>query len=276
LARVDPLPAVTLVYKPTTRVNVRTAFSQTVARPQLRELAPFAFADFFGAREVQGNPALDRTRITNADLRFEYFPGATEVVALSVFYKDFQKPIERTIIATNQGVVTFQNALGAVTGGLELEGRKGAGFIAPWLRELTFVGNLTLMSSRARIDPSTGGVQTNNVRPMQNQSPYVLNLALDYQREVSKTRVRLSYNTYGRRIAEVGAQGLPDVYEQPRHIVDLTAMQGIGNHWDVKASIENIGNAPFVFTQGPETRDDIIVNRYVAGANFFLQLTYQN
>ena len=69
--------------------------TRTLARPQLRELAPFAYSDFFGGRRTSGNPDLELTHITNADLRFEYFPRLSEVLAFSIFYKRFEDAIEQ-------------------------------------------------------------------------------------------------------------------------------------------------------------------------------------
>ncbi|MBK7583291.1 MAG: TonB-dependent receptor [Myxococcales bacterium] len=76
----------------TKRSKLRTSLTRTLARPQLRELAPFAYSDFFGGRFVSGNPDLKMTRIINADLRFEFFPTLKEVLATTVFYKRFSDP----------------------------------------------------------------------------------------------------------------------------------------------------------------------------------------
>ena len=84
------------------------AFTRTLARPQVRELAPFAYTDYFNGRENGGDPELTLTKIWNADLRFEFFPTLREVAAFSIFYKNFKDPIEPIIIAPNIG--TFDNA----------------------------------------------------------------------------------------------------------------------------------------------------------------------
>ncbi len=274
LNRTDLLPSANIIYKLTAATNVRLSATRTVARPQLRELAPFIFTDFFGAREMFGNPKLDRTNVLNLDARFELFPRVGEVLALSLFHKRFTKPIETTIIPTNRGVVSYQNAKGAVNTGVELEARKGLDFISTRLKELTLLANLTLVHSRVDLDTSQVGVQTTNSRPLSGQSPYVVNFALDWNHEASKTRVRALYNVFGKRIAQVGSNGLPDMYEQPRHVVDLSAAQGIGEHVDLKFTVENVLNAPVRFTQGED--DGFIANRYLLGQTVWLSLTYTN
>jgi len=51
---------------------------------------------------VEGNPKLKITKITNLDLRFEYFPTLREVLAVSLFYKHFRDPIEEIVRRTEE------------------------------------------------------------------------------------------------------------------------------------------------------------------------------
>ena len=123
------------------------SYSATVNRPEFRELAPFEFTDVVGSRAVRGNPDLERALIQNVDGRWEMFPGGRGILAASVFYKNFDQPIERVVIAGAQPIVTFQNADKARNFGIELE----AG------HEL-FVGmfvsaNYTFVDSRSRCCP---------------------------------------------------------------------------------------------------------------------------
>ncbi len=275
LSRTDILPSANVIVKVTKDSNVRLSATRTVARPQLRELAPFIFTEYLGARETLGNPELDRTSIVNLDARFEIFPGPSEVLAASVFHKRFDKPIETFIIPTGKGVVSYQNAKGAVNTGIELEGRKSLGFVRPWMKELGLLANVTWVHSRVEIDPVTGGIQTSQERPLAGQSPFVVNAALDWTHEATKTRGRILYNVQGRRLSEVGTQGVPDTYEQPRHVVDFSIAQGIGEHVDLKLTIENLFDAPVRFTQGA-SGDAPIVRAYSLGQTFWLLATYGN
>jgi hypothetical protein len=278
LDRFDVLPAAHLIYKATSISNVRFSVTRTVGRPQLRELAPFVFTEFNGARDSFGNPNLDRTQITNMDLRFELFPGANEVLAVTTFFKHFDKPIERIILPTNIGTDSFANAPNGVNGGIEFEARKGLGFIHKALGEFTLMGNLTLVVSRVRLDPIVAATLTSKERPMAGQSPYVFNAALDWAHEKTKTRVRLLYNVFGPRLFAVGSAPIPDIYEQPRHTLDFTAAQGLGEHFDLKLSAENILNTPYVFTHGfsPGVQEPLVTQQYRLGCNVWLALTYTN
>lgn len=279
LATVDLLPSANLVFKTTPNSNLRFSATRTVARPQLRELAPFLFTEYFGARDVYGNPNLDRTTIVNLDARFEWFPTLSEVAAVSLFYKEFKKPIEKVILpAGNRGTDSFENAEGARNAGVELELRKNLGFAHQRLANWGALANLTLVYSRVSLGESQVGLQTNNERPLAGQSPFVVNLGADYANDKSGTRFRLLYNVFGRRITQVGAYGLADVYEQPRHVVDVTVAQRIGKHVDLKLAAENLLFAPVRFTQGPDAEGDgsNVVGEFQPGATFTLSATMQN
>jgi len=274
LNKTDLLPSGNVIFKITSDSNLRFSATRTVARPQLRELAPFVFTDFFGAREILGNPDLDRTRIVNLDARWEMFPRVGEVLAVSLFHKRFEKPIEQIILPTSRGVISHQNAKGAVNTGLEVEARKSLDFITQRLKEFSLLTNVTVVYSRVDLDLAQAGIQTSSTRPLAGQSPFVINVALDYSHEKSKTRARVLYNVAGSRIAQVGSNGIPDTYEQPRHLVDLSVAQGIGDHVDLKATLENALNAPVRFTQGED--GNLIANRYLLGSSFWLTATYTN
>lgn len=273
LTRLDLLPAMNVQLKPTDKLVFRGAVSRTVARPQLRELAPFIFTEFLGAREVLGNPKLDRTSIWNFDLRAEYYPSPTEVLALSLFHKHFDKPIEPTILPTSRGVLSYLNAEGASNTGIELEGRKSLSFVHKALSDFGILANVTVLHSRVTLDKGKVGLLTNTERPLAGQSPFVTNVALDYDNQKTRTRARLLYNISGARISQVGMNGLPDTYEQPRNVLDLSVAQGFGEHVDLKLSLENILDAPYRFTQG-DSRDALTTNRYALGRSLWITGSY--
>jgi TonB-dependent receptor len=275
IKKTDVLPALSLVYAANPKANTRFAVSQTLARPQLREISPSLSSTYTGALPIQGNPNLELTKITNADLRFEYFPTLREVLAFSFFYKHFEKPIEETISRGGQGgIITYENAGAADLLGLELEGRKTLEFLAPALKDFTLITNLTLATSQVELRADS--YATNSSRPLSYQSPFIVNVSLDYANQDTGTDVRLLYNVYGRRITSVGLGGLPDVYEQPRSVLDLTISQRIKKHFDVKLAAQNVLNTPTVFTQGESLADEDanVTRRYKLGSIFTLTGTY--
>ncbi|MCA9685077.1 MAG: carboxypeptidase regulatory-like domain-containing protein, partial [Myxococcales bacterium] len=136
LVDLDWLPAAALIFSPALPegagdFNIRLGGSKTLARPEFRELAPFQFRDYVGGFSKQGFPDLKSTKIWNADLRFEWFPRKSEVVALSVFFKQFTDPIEAVVGASDNPTASWANAQGALNGGFEFEFRKSLDFLAP-------------------------------------------------------------------------------------------------------------------------------------------------
>lgn len=247
----DWLPSVSLAYSATKKTKLRAAVARTLARPQLRELAPYSYGQFFDATPFAGNPDLVLTHIMNYDLRFEFYPTLKEVLAFSFFYKTFRDPIENVVNASgSSGIIKPQNTEGATLAGIELEGRKSLDFLSPALSDLSLISNLTLAHSRIEIGP--GSIVTNKSRPMTNQAPYVLNLSLDYDNERLGLGLRLLYNLVGKRVVEVGASGLPDTYQQPTHTLDFTAQKTFGKHVQLKFTAMNLLALDTLVTWGPD------------------------
>lgn len=256
------LPSLSLIFSPTEKMNVRLVGAQTLARPEFRELAPFSFFDFAGGNTIIGNPKLRSTNIWNADLRWEWFPSAAEVVAVSVFYKYFDNPIERIAGSSVPRIVTFSNAKFAQNVGAELEARKNLEFLGEAFDNWSLGANFAYIYSRVRlrescrpdIDPfcenALTDASTSRRRPLQGQSPYVVNAYIDYTDDGSGTTARLLYNAFGRRIEDVGAQRMPDIYEEAIHNFDLVVGQQVGRGFTLSLSVENILNYPRRFTQG--------------------------
>ncbi len=271
----DFLPSLSLAYSVTKKSKLRAVASETLARPQIRELSPAQYTDYFGGDTNKGNPNLRLTYIKNFDLRFETFPTPREVLAFSIFYKIFKDPIEPYVMGNN--IVSYQNAKGARLVGMELEGRKSLEFITPALRDLSVIGNLTLAYSQIELDPDTGVggiIVTNEDRAMVNQAPYVVNLAFDYSNDPLGLDMRLLGNVIGRHITKVGTSGLDDEYEQPRLMMDATIAKEIGKHFTVKFNANNIIGSPWVFTLGKKKDPAKETYREYEGRVFQLAATY--
>jgi hypothetical protein len=251
----DVLPALSLVYSLTPATNLRFSASQTVNRPEYRELAPFKYTHVVGGYAVTGNPELQQAEIRSFDARWEWFPEGGEVVAASVFYKDFDNPIESVVITGAEFVESFENVDAAENIGAELEFRRGLDVIAESLSEFELIANYTWVDSQVTIDDAeTAG--TNLERPLVGQPDNVLNLILDWTRPQSDTGLRLLYNFVDDRIAFAGIFGLPDVIEEARSSLDFTFLQGLGSLADglaLKFSLTNLLDEERHWTQGGQT-----------------------
>jgi TonB-dependent receptor len=286
----DLLPALGVTWSVNQKSKLRGSATRTLARPQLRELAPFTFQDYFGGRVEGGNPDLKITNITNLDLRLEYFPTLREVMAVSAFFKDFQNPIERVILGGgDEGSLSYRNADSAQLLGLELEARRDLEFIAPSMKAFSVSTNLTVAHSRVTVPTEETLALTNLTRPLVNQAPWVFNIQLSYSREKSGTTATVLYNVVGPRIAFAGSQGLEDIYEHPRNLLDFTVQQKIVKGLSAKFEARNILNAPVMFTQGCgsdgvfgstwhftcSAGKDVATSYYTEGATFAVSATYE-
>ncbi len=258
LADLDLLPALSVAWSFEEDMVLRLAASRTVSRPDFRELSPATFNDVTGGRLLFGNPELERARITHADLRWDWL-GDDELLSVSAFFKSFDAPIEIVVVPSAQLSVTFANAVAARNLGLEVELRRGLGVLGTWARDLYVSGNAAAIWSRVEL-PEGSTIQTSRSRPLQGQSPWIANLQLGWDDVDHGRSATVVYNVFGPRIAEVGALGAPDVYEQPVHRLDLVYRHGLGDGWSLSARASNLIDAPIRRTQGAE-----LVSSYRAG-----------
>ncbi|MBA3885680.1 MAG: TonB-dependent receptor [Acidobacteria bacterium] len=256
----DMFPSLNGVWAVRPDQNVRFGFSQTVNRPEFRELALFEFTDIVGGRAVIGNPELTRALIQNYDVRWEWFPGAEEVISASLFFKRFVDPIERFVEPTAQLRTSFQNAESARNIGLEVEARKR---LAP---ALLVGGNYTYVDSSITLSPSQTNVLTSLQRPLAGTSANLANGFVEGR--VSDFSTRLLLNYFDDRIIDVGSLGLPDIFEAARTSLDLAAQYRFGRV-NVRFSADNLTDRAVEFTQGGE-----IQRRYKPGRTLALQLGF--
>ncbi|MCE2816418.1 MAG: TonB-dependent receptor [Cryomorphaceae bacterium] len=247
--KLDFLPSVNFIYSINDAQNLRLSYSRTLNRPEFRELAPFAFYDFQTRYVVTGNPSLVRSTIDNFDARYEWYPGKGQVLSVTGFYKNFTNPIEQ---ATREDVVTeytYVNVPKAVDYGLELEGRLllstlfGAADHAVWSK-LTVFANYALIRSRVTLNSATA---TDSVRPLQGQSPYVINAGIQYQNEESGTTISAAFNQVGDRIFIVGSSQEPSVWEKGRAVLDLSFNQEVNKKLSLKLTARDLLTPDLIF-----------------------------
>lgn len=259
LKNTDALPAAVITLHPAEDMNVRVGYGRTVSRPEFRELSPAPFKDVVGGREQFGNPELVRATIDNLDLRWEWFPGTEDVLAVGAFYKRFIDPIETVVIAGVDENLSYDNAARATDLGLELEVKKTFDFAG--VDALYLATDLALIRSRITLSPDNQGVQTSETRPLQGQSPWVVNAQLGYDEDDLRggygVNAAILYNVFGPRIVEVGSFGLPDSYERPFHQLDLVAGVRFPFGLEIRAAGRNLLDDRRDYVVG----DDIYLSR---------------
>lgn len=249
LKRNDLLPALSGTYALNEFQNLRFGYSRTLARPSFREIAPFASFDFDFQFTKVGNPQIDRTLIDNFDVRWEWFPNAGELIAVSGYYKYFTNPIELVInpFAANLEL-TWKNQEFAELYGTEIEMRKNLGFLWNGLERFDFGVNATLVQSRTKVDPQEleqiHGTDPDHeeTRVMFGQSPYILNSYLSYVADSSGIEANLNFNVSGPKMILVTKGGTPDVFDQPVGRLNFNIKKQLSKRWVLKFSAGNLLN----------------------------------
>ncbi len=240
---IDYLPGLNLTYQLNKKTNLRLSGSQTVIRPEFRELSDFAFYDFDLGATVTGNRVLNRTKVSNVDLRYEMYPRAGELFTLGIFYKHFKDPIELFYNPSSGGASTFNyiNADKAYSFGAELEFRKRLDF-SEALKNFVFQTNISYIYNRVTKNDA------NLDRPMQGQSPYVINASLQYDVEKYGLNTTLLFNQIGDRIFYVGGNDFPPVTEQHRPLLDFQiAKKVLKKAGEIKLNVSDLLNKKNLF-----------------------------
>lgn len=271
----DVLPSANFTYLLTEKTNIRASYFQSVNRPEFRELADFRYYDYENEYNVIGNPTLKRASISNADLRFEHFTGAGEIISASVFYKQFKDPVEQLNEGNN--VLSYSNASKARDYGAEVEVRKRLSFVPGKVFEhLVFYANAAVINSQVTLD----GVAKKT--PLQGQSPYLVNGGLTYVSADNGFSANLLYNRIGQRLRFRGTAAGADTYEKPRDLLDFQVTKKvIRNKGEIKLNISDIFSQPiawyYKFGNGNtayKSKDDKIINSFKPGTTFTLALRY--
>ncbi len=277
----DVLWSTNLTYSMSATTNLRAAAYRTVARPDLRELSTGGYPAVVGGPPVIGNPDLKAAGILNADLRFEVYPAAEELFAVSLFAKRFTDPIVTTYRDAGGVVIKPDNGTKATSLGAEFEFRKRLGFLSSRLQPFLANGNVTLIRSRVTM-PAFLGIYADDLE-FQGQSPYLVNLGLTYTPGKPDLSVSVLFNRFGERIVRypaasgAGLAAGANIVERPRSALDAKVKLGFWNKLSVSLSGKNLLNSrrdltfDRVLNDEPSVR---ILGRSLTGMSFSMGLSY--
>jgi hypothetical protein len=241
----DILPSLNISYNEE-KTKYRFSLSKTLARPEFREVANFAYYDFVRNAQILGNSKLEKSDIYNVDLKYEWYPKAGENISLSLFGKNFIKPIEQIVAdgsVPSNLLLTYTNPNSAILYGVELEVRKK---INDWF---DFYTNASVMNSEVEVN----GVK----RQLQGQSNYVLNSGVNIHKK--KNTINITYNRVGDRISAVGFQGYPNIFENSRDVLDITLLHKLPKG-EIKLAIGDVFAQPSIYYQKLQNRNLIKTN----------------
>ncbi|MDR1090427.1 MAG: TonB-dependent receptor, partial [Prevotella sp.] len=253
----DLFPSLNASYSFTDEHLVRLAYGRSVNRQEFREISSSSYYDFDLFSFVSGNPDLKPAYVNNFDIRYEFYPSNSEIFSVALFYKNFKNPIEWTYFdGGGTYTYTFKNADQANNYGVEADIKKKLDFIGLSDFSLTFNGSL--IKSEVKFEENSGA---NHNRPMQGQSPYLINTGIFYQREKLGLNATLLYNIIGKRIVGIGRvstssgttinNDIPDMYEMPRNALDFAVTKKIGKHVEINTGIKDILASKVKYTQFP-------------------------
>jgi len=273
------LPSVNLIYKIKKesfgKMNIRGNYSQTIARPSIRELNDVAVFDNEFRTLIYGNSDLKTVHVKNYDFRAESYFNNGDNVSVSLFYKDFTNHIEMGF--GNSGI-TWQNIENSNVVGFEFEGKKKI------TKFFDIKANVTLVNSQSEfvrksmtvIDGAKIYTPIDTVmRPMFGQAPYIINAIASYKSDSLGLTATLSYNIQGPRLVITGVvKGRPDVYELPRNTIDFKVSKTLGKHFSTSLTIRDMLNAAVVRAYKLPT-EWVDYDRFRYGTNFILGVSYK-
>ena len=285
----DVFPSLNTTYKISDQHQVRLSYGRSINRPEFREVSSSVYYDFDLASNVQGNTELKNCYVDNLDLRYEWYPSRGELISLAVFYKHFDSPIEwtYTVAGGTDLIYSYKNAKSANNYGVELDIRKNLGFIG--LKDFSWSFNGALIKSKVQFEK--GSKEEN--RPMQGQSPYLINTGIFYKNEPLKMDIALLYNRIGKRIIGVGrSEGstgddsnsrVPHSYEMPRNTIDFSLAKKFGDHLELKLNVRDLlaekiyykQFADVTYSDGSKKQVEEISRCYKPGRNIGLQAIYK-
>ena len=247
----DLLPSAGFTWLYSDDAQWRVNYSETLSRPEFRELSTAPFTDPLLDLETIGNPDLEPTAIKHLDLRWEYYFSYTESFSAALFFKDFTNPIEKIQVPGTGSLLSLANADSATNRGIELDYFRGLGFLGDRFEPFYAAANYAWIDSEIDLG-GVNDIQTNDQRALQGQSPYVANLQLGYRTADNDLEGTLLYNVFGKRISQVGVFGAPDIYEQDFHALDFNLRKQIDEEWTFKLRLRNLLDPKVEFTQGNE------------------------
>ncbi len=285
----DLFPSLNSTYKINDKHQVRLSYGRSINRPEFREVSSSVYYDFDLASDVQGNTELKSCYVDNLDLRYEFYPSRGEIISLAAFYKHFDSPIEwtYTVAGGTNLIYSYKNAKSANNYGLELDIRKSLDFLG--LPDFSWSFNGALIKSKVQFEK---GAKEEN-RPMQGQSPYLINTGFFYKNEKHQLDIALLYNRIGKRIIGVGrSEGssasddnarVPHSYEMPRNVIDFSLSKKFGDHWEVKMNIRDLLAEKVYYKQfshatyadGSTKKIEEISRCYKPGRNIGLQVIWK-
>ena len=286
LDKADLFPSLNLIYSVNDESNARISYARTTARPSFKEASITQIFDPLSSTTFNGNIDLQPTYIDNFDVRYERFGSNAQMFAVSGFFKNFIDPIELTYFLAAPDQFQPRNLGNAIVYGVEFEIRKDFNFISESLKDLSFNMNFSLIESElemgedeleARRLSLREGEELEDTRELQGQSPYLINVGLNYGNEDNGWQAGLFYNVQGETLEVVGTGDVPDVYTMPFHSLNFNMSKSFGKNSssNINFGIKNILDDDAESHYQSYKAEDQIFTKLTPGRGFTLGYAYK-
>ncbi len=283
--QIDLLPSFNGTYEiKKDTIQLRFAYTRTLARPTFRELAPFSSFDFVGGNVFVGNRNLDRTLIDNLDMRLEFYPSPIQKFTVGAFMKNFTNPIERAFNPEAANAeLTWRNVDEAIAYGAEVDFRLGLDSLIKIDKHthMTVGGNVTYVFSQVQIPEKEMVViraqdpNAETTRQMFGQAPYIINAFFRYENDTTNWSANINFGVSGQKLSVVTVGGTPNVFENARPNLGFNVSKKFGEYdqFKVKFSALNLLNPEYNQTyefKGTE----YLFSSFTRGRTFNISLKY--
>lgn len=292
----DFFPSANLIYAWNDEINIRSSYYKTTARPSFKEASiaqifdPLSDITFIGGIDIDSDGNFKNivkpSYINNFDLRIEKFEENGQMYAFSAFYKSFTNPIELVAFETAPNNLQPRNVNSADVYGLEFELRKNFGFLLESLKKFSINANISLIESSVKMDESEfksrklaarEGESIDNKRDLQGQSPYLINIGINYDDPEKAWQAGLFYNTQGETLEVVGIRNVPDAYTQSFHNVSFRLIKAFGEDQkqSINIGVSNLLNDDVETLYKSYQSSDKVFSKRTPGQSFSIGYTYK-
>jgi len=244
-------PSLNFIYSLKENQNLRVAYSLTTARPSFKEASIAEIYDPLSNLFFIGNINIRPTYIDNFDIRYEAYGENAQLFAFSAFYKNLTDPIEIGFVAASTSNYKPLNLETANVFGLELEFRKKLGTwfnnLANW--NLNLNGTYIISDEKYSEDELKlrqlglrDGQTLGDSRPLQGQSPYLINAGIEYNNSEKGIQGGLFYNVQGKTLQVVGDGFYPDVFTIPFNSLNFNLIKQFNVNRKLAFKITNLLN----------------------------------
>jgi len=264
----DVLPVVSVNWMASEELQFRTGISQTLSRPGITERSQSVQYDPETDEQIFGNPNLEISKITNIDVRAEYYFSDDESLSFALFLKDIADPIERTVPNASGSASdgsTFRNEDSAILQGLEIDFRKDVIDSDSWLGFVS--GNYTFIDAEVTLSAETASLEKIAKRKLQGQSENLANVQFGLDHLPTGQNLTFLVNYFDDRIYKASRALAPEV-EEGRMSIDVVYQFEIDEDTELKAKATNLTDERVVYS-----RDGKEIESYYSGIGFNMSLS---